>query len=109
MIVVLFHWDIKAGSEQRFKEGWSEIVHLNIEKHGALGSRLFKTKDGEWISYSKWISEEHFYNARKSLDNTEKARIKMAEAIIRAYDPVVMVPVLDHLMATETSHSSPLT
>ncbi|WP_369434109.1 hypothetical protein [Psychromonas sp. MME1] len=70
--------------------------------------RLFKSKDGEWISYSKWISEDHFYNARKSLDNTEQARIKMAQAIIRAYDPIVMIPVIDHLMATETTHINQL-
>lgn len=104
MIAVIFRWDLKDGYEQLFKEGWSEIVHLNIEKHGALGSRLYHSKDNQWISYSQWISEEHFYNARNLFDVNAEARIKMAEAIYKAYEPIVMVPILDHLMTTDVSY-----
>jgi len=110
MIAVLFRWEIKPGYEQVFQECWSEIMHLNIEKHGALGSRLHKTKDNQWISYSQWLSEDHFKNgfeAFNASDDTEphnkheKARMKMHLAISRYYEPIIMVPVLDHLMATE--------
>ncbi|MFT6984435.1 MAG: heme-degrading monooxygenase HmoA [Psychromonas sp.] len=104
MIAVLFRWEIKPGCEQPFKEGWSEIIHRNIEKYGALGSRLHKTKDNHWLSYSQWISEEHFINAQNLKDKHEEARVKMINAISKAYDPIVMVPMLDHLMATELSH-----
>jgi len=45
MITVLFRWDIKPENEQAFKEGWSEIIHRNIEKYGALGSRLHKSEN----------------------------------------------------------------
>jgi len=104
MIAVLFRWEIKPGSEQSFKEGWSEIIQRNIEKYGALGSRLHKTKGNLWLSYSQWISEEHFNNAQNLKDTHEEARIKMINAISKAYDPIVMVPVLDHLMTTELTH-----
>ena len=109
MIAVLFRWEIKAGCEQIFKEAWSEIVHLNIEKHGALGSRLYRTKDNQWISYSQWVSEAHFYNARNLLDKHAQARIKLDSAISKAYDPIVMVPVIDHLMTTDVSQAHLLT
>ena len=114
MIAVLFRWEIKPGHEQPFQECWSKIMHFNIEQYGALGSRLHKTKDNQWISYSQWLSEEHFKNAFKAFNTShdlnphndhEAARIKMHQAISKSYDPIVMVPVLDHLMATEQRHS----
>lgn len=104
MITVLFRWQIKPECEQAFKEGWSEIIHRNIEKYGALGSRLHKTDNNEWVSYSQWLSVEHFNNAKNCHDRHEEARIKMVSAIIKAYDPIIMVPVIDHLMATELTH-----
>jgi hypothetical protein len=103
MIAVLFHWELKPGYEQSFKEGWSEIIQRNIEKYGALGSRLHKTKDNQWLSYSQWVSEKHFINAQNLKDSHENARIKMINAISKAYPPIVMVPMLDHLMATGLS------
>jgi len=104
MIIVLFRWDIHPEFEQAFKEGWSEIIHRNIEKYGALGSRLHKSSDNQWVSYSQWISEEHFQNAQNCQDKHELARIKMVTAIQRAYPPIIMVPILDHLLASETSY-----
>lgn len=105
MIAVLFRWEIKPGHEQSFQEGWSEIVHRNIEKYGALGARLHKTKDNQWLSYSQWISEDHFYSAQNLQDRHEEARIKMITAISKAFEPIVMVPILDHLMAAELSQT----
>jgi len=103
MITVLFRWDIKPECEQTFKEGWSEIIHRNIEKYGALGSRLHKSTDNQWISYSQWLSELHYRNAQNCQDKHELARIKMITSIQKTYEPIIMVPVLDHLLASETS------
>ncbi len=115
MIAVLFRWEVKPGHEQAFQECWSKIMLFNIEKYGALGSRLHKSKDNQWISYSQWLSEEHFKNGFKAFNASddlnshnehEAARIKMHQAISKSYDPIVMVPVLDHLLATEQARSS---
>lgn len=100
MIYVLFRWEIDPKLEKTFIEGWSELVHRNIEKYGALGSRLHKTKDNHLISYSKWISEEHFTKAQNLQDSHEEARKKMLSAIISSDKPMLMVPVLDHLIAS---------
>ena len=105
MIAVIFRWDIQPQLEQQFTEGWSAIIHRNIEKYGALGSRLHKSGDNQWISYSQWLSEKHYNNAQNYPDNHEEARIKMITAIQRAYPPIIMVPVLDHLLADATAHS----
>ena len=109
MIAVLFRWEVKPEYEQIFQECWTEIMYFNIEQYGALGSRLHKTKDNQWVSYSQWVSEEHFKNGFKYFNTSndtkphdahEMARIKIHQAISKYYDPIIMVPVLDHLMAT---------
>lgn len=103
MIVILFRWEIDPIHEKIFKEGWSELVQRNIEKYGALGSRLHKTKDNMWISYSQWISEDHYLKALDLEDKHEEARVKMLTAIIRSEEPFIMVPVLDHLIASKVN------
>lgn len=98
MIVILFRWKIDPLHEKIFKEGWSELVQRNIEKYGALGSRLHKTKENEWISYSQWISEAHYLKALNLEDKHEGARVKMLTAIISSQEPLILVPMLDHLI-----------
>lgn len=105
MIYVLFRWELKPGHEQSFKEGWTEIIHRNIEKHGAIGSRLHKTEDNHWLSYSQWTSEAHFRQAQDLHDQHESARIKMVNAISKSFKPVVMVPVLEHIVTTNPERS----
>ncbi|MEH6452989.1 MAG: antibiotic biosynthesis monooxygenase [Psychromonas sp.] len=105
MIYVLFRWELKPGSEQAFKEGWTEIIHRNIEKHGAIGSRLHKTEDNHWLSYSQWVSEAHFRQAQDLHDQHEAARIKMVNAISKSFKPIVMVPVLEHIVTTNPERS----
>ncbi|MEL0630405.1 antibiotic biosynthesis monooxygenase family protein [Psychromonas aquatilis] len=100
MIVVLFRWEIDPAHEKIFKEGWTELVQRNIEKYGALGSRLHKTKDNQWVSYSQWISEEHYQKAQNLEDKHEEARSKMLTAIISTATPLILVPMLDHLIGT---------
>ena len=101
MVYVLFHWKIKPGCEQSFKEGWTEIIHRNIEKYGAIGSHLHKSENNHWFSYSQWVSEAHFKHSQNLHDQHEAARIKMVNAISKGYQPIVMVPVLDHVVATD--------
>ena len=105
MIYVLFHWELKPGCEQSFKEGWTEIIQRNIEKYGAVGSRLHKTEDNHWLSYSQWASEKHFKHAQNLHDQHESARIKMVNSISKTYKPIIMVPVLEHIVATNPERS----
>ena len=39
MFIVLYRWQLEPEKEQLFMEGWSELVHRNVEQMGALGRR----------------------------------------------------------------------
>lgn len=100
MFVVLFRWRLNEKHLQSFKEGWSEIIHFNIEKYSALGSRLHQASDGTWISYSQWPSRAHWLRSKEGEPLVADARAKMRKAILHQEEPLLMVPQLDHFVAT---------
>ncbi len=105
MFQVLYRWQLQPGMEQQFQQGWSEIVQRNVNKYGALGSQLSRCSDNWWRSLSYWPSEDHWLAALRIDDSEELARQKMLQAVIRQEDPVTMVPVLDHIIASKVDHS----
>ncbi|MFO6422716.1 antibiotic biosynthesis monooxygenase family protein [Motilimonas sp. KMU-193] len=101
MFVVLYQWQLRPERVKEFKEGWSEIVHRNIEKYGALGSILHQSNDNTWYSYSQWTSKACWESAFNMDDSHQEARKKMLSAILRTHTPIAMTPVLDHLVSDE--------
>lgn len=101
MYMVINRWKLLPGKEHLFEQGWTEIIHRNIKYYGARGSRLHRGDDNTWISYSIWESREHWLSARHLDDADQEARQKMLEAIKQEFEPMTMVPILDHLMDTK--------
>jgi len=99
MFVVLHRWRLREERITDFERGWSEVIRQNIEKYGALGSRLHKSKDGFWVSYAQWPTREHWHNSLEGPQPLE-ARALMVSAILEQYPPIEMTPVLDHLIST---------
>jgi heme-degrading monooxygenase HmoA len=56
MFVVIYRWKIKPGSEERFRSAWSEATRAIALRYGALGSRLHRADDGDWLAYAQWPS-----------------------------------------------------
>lgn len=54
MFAVIYRGYISAENEEEYKQLWKIIASYFIEKRGALGSRLHKTKSGEFLAYSCW-------------------------------------------------------
>lgn len=104
MFHVLYRWQLRPGTEQAFQEGWSEIVQRNVNKYGAYGSQLSQGSDGWWRSLSYWPTEEHWQNALRIDDSEQEARQKMLSSIVREEQPVTMVPILDHVIASKVEH-----
>lgn len=101
MFMVLNRWELLDGQEALFQEGWSDIIQRNINHYGGLGSRLHLADDGTWISYSLWLSREHWLGAQQLDDANQEARQKMLASIRRIYPPQPLTPVLDHTLDTK--------
>ncbi|WP_026959933.1 MULTISPECIES: antibiotic biosynthesis monooxygenase family protein [Aliagarivorans] len=101
MFVVFFRWKLREEMIKEFKEGWSEVIHVNIDKFGALGSRLHKASDGTWVSYSQWPTKDHWLRSKESETLVQDARAKMRKAILWQDEPLLMAPQIDHFVSSK--------
>lgn len=60
MLVVLYEFVVKEGSEEIFQENWAIVTDAIRRTCNSLGSRLHKsdTKPNSFIAYAQWPSDE---------------------------------------------------
>lgn len=54
MVAVIYRGRIPSEHEAEYRELWQRIAAYFITHRGALGSRLHRTADGEFLAYSCW-------------------------------------------------------
>ena len=69
--------------------------------HVFARTNLSKPSDSTDPTWASVISEDHYLKAQGLEDKHEEARMKMLTAITKAEAPLILVPVLDHLIATK--------
>jgi hypothetical protein len=60
MYIVVYHWQLRPGCEDTFREGWRRVTRALRAERGSLGSRLHRADDGTWVAYAQWPSREQF-------------------------------------------------
>lgn len=58
MFAVIYQGKIPVENEREYRRLWTMIADYFIAQRGALGSRLHKTVDGEYLAYSCWPDKE---------------------------------------------------
>lgn len=97
MLIALYRWRIKTGSEQQFIVSWSEITLYYREEHGSLGSRLHRGNDGLFYGYAMWPSIERRAAAFET-GGEHPARAGMIEAIAESFPEVLLDVEADFLL-----------
>lgn len=54
MFVAVYRWQVKAGKEAQFVEGWERVTRAIYASCGSYGSRLHRCQDGSWLAYARW-------------------------------------------------------
>jgi hypothetical protein len=82
MFIALYEFKVKSGFERQFEENWKIVTEAIFGIRGSLGSRLHISKDGTYVAYAQWPSEEQ-YNLEIPLDDkAQSARQLMKDACI---------------------------
>lgn len=55
---VLYRWRLKSGTEDTFRDAWTEGTKLIHKTCASYGARLHEGTDGLFWSYARWPSEE---------------------------------------------------
>jgi hypothetical protein len=54
MFAVIYQTYLKPHREQDYQKAWHKVASYFVQKRGALGSCLHKTREGLWVAYSRW-------------------------------------------------------
>lgn len=79
LLTVLYRWEAKPGSEVMFREGWRAMTESIYRTRRSLGSRLHRAKDGTWLGYAQWPSEEIWRKSQESGSANAAAGQKMSQ------------------------------
>jgi hypothetical protein len=58
MFCVIYKFEVMDGKEETFVKSWTDVTQSFIDHCGALGSRLHKNSETEYIAYAQWPSKE---------------------------------------------------
>jgi heme-degrading monooxygenase HmoA len=100
MFTPIYRFVVKAQKKQEFREAWHELTKLIIEHEGALGSRLHKLSENEFIAYAQWPTKEKWEQSGQKLPpkaHQQRARMHEAcEVIQTIYEMEVVEDLLIH-------------
>lgn len=98
---VIYRWRIRSGLEEQFQQAWATATESFMVERSALGSRLHHADDGTWVAYAQWPSREAWQASRGLGPVDSRAAAVMAEAIVESFEPILLAPVRDYLLASE--------
>ena len=100
MFIAVYRWKVKSGLEDQFREGWRRGTVAIKRQHGSFGSRLHRTREGDFVGYAQWPSEavwQKVYDAKFPHDDKEAGRM-FRDAIEVSYGPELLMEVTDDLL-----------
>lgn len=96
---VVYRWRLHAGKERVFRAAWEEMTRELRARHRALGSRLHHADDGTWVAYAQWPDRKAWEAPRPLGPAFEAARELMRGAIAESFEPLLLTPECDYLVA----------
>ncbi|WP_421789659.1 GNAT family N-acetyltransferase [Hyphobacterium sp.] len=105
---VLYHWKLKPGMEEAFRDAWIEGTQLIHKKCASYGARLHEGADGLFWSYARWPSEEARQTCFETHDFFSMECFKTMQACIEERFPeIVLTLTADELVERKTGHQVP--
>jgi heme-degrading monooxygenase HmoA len=101
MFIALYHWKIKDGQEERFREGWHRRTEEIYRKCGSFGSRLHRAEDGTFVAYAQWEKRKDWEKMQQSTALEDKEAREMMLDSIEISFPDVYMNIVDDLLKTE--------
>ena len=104
MVIYLYRWKLKPEKIEEFTSAWMEVTSALREHCGSLGSRLHRGSDGLFYGYAQWPSREAREQASLDTESIRHARSVMRNAAAESLPDIVLDPVSDFLIITQSHH-----
>jgi len=100
MFIAVYRWKVKAGQEDQFREAWRRGTVAIHRIHKSFGSRLHRTREGDFVGYAQWPSEaawQKVFDAHFPHDDEEASKM-FRDAIEVSYGVELLMEVTDDLL-----------
>lgn len=110
MFVVVYHWRLREGKEEHFREGWRRVTEAVLRNCNSLGSRLHRNHDGTYVAYALWPDQKHWEDAWSGgQQHDEDGFLMMQESIDSEepiFSPIFKMEVTDDLLMQPSHQNS---
>jgi quinol monooxygenase YgiN len=101
MFIAVYEFEIRDGTESRFREAWLEVTKSIYQHCGSFGSRLHRSdKPNVLVGYAQWPSREQWEKDHQFTDELfEISRKEMRECLVKS-NTVYKLEVSDDFLQT---------
>ncbi|GAK84139.1 hypothetical protein JCM19238_1705 [Vibrio ponticus] len=86
MFIAVYEFEIKPGTENRFRQAWLEVTKAIYAKCGSFGSRLHTSdKPNTFVGYAQWESQQAWEKDHQLTDELYlRARNEMRDCLVKS-------------------------
>ncbi len=102
MFIVVYEFEIKAGTEAIFRKAWLEVTKAIYQHCGSFGSRLHISEQPHiLVGYAQWPSREQWEKNHRLTDAPyQKARDEMRRCLVHSKTAYKLEVSDDYLQTT---------
>lgn len=90
MFCVVYRFHVRQDKEEQFQAGWKELTEILKEQNGALGSRLHRDSNSDWIAYAQWPDEQTWSSCSNTSVEAVSARKLMFDSKVEEKETEVL-------------------
>lgn len=99
MFAIIYRWQLKPGTEDKFRAAWKQGTKDIEELFGSGGSRLHRVSDGSWLAYARWPNEQVWNEAFR--DGPPSAAVAEIQKYIEKEVDQISLEITDDLLIPE--------
>lgn len=116
---VVYQWRIKAGMGAEFRAAWEDLTAWMEQRYGALGARLHRTDNGNFVAYTQWPDQRAWeksctlqeegaeQKAAPEPDEGDEISQRLLATVEEAWSPMFLSTVSDRLVPEQTQLDLP--
>lgn len=117
---VIYQWRVKAGMGAEFRAAWEDLTAWMEQRYGALGARLHRTDNGNFVAYTQWpdhraweksctLQEEGAEQQQSAAEPDEGDAIsqRLLATVEEAWSPMFLSTISDRLVPEQTQLDLP--
>lgn len=88
--IIIYRWEVHSSRADQFVSAWESLIGLYRQLYGAVGGRLHRTDDGQWLAYTQWPTRDQYLLAMERGIPDPRIAERMNDAVSKRLDPLFL-------------------